>query len=116
MLTKIVKWLSIAGLLAAMFWRPSANYEVLLQMVVSVSAVVVVVQAVRERKYFWGAGFLSIALLFNPVAPIAFSREVFLGLDFVCLAMFGISLTVLKTRPLLSVAGIINPGRRSESL
>jgi hypothetical protein len=116
MLTKIMKWFSITGLLTAMFWQPSEGLGVLLQMVVSVSAVLVVVQAVQARKYLWGIGFLSIAVLFNPVAPIAFSRGGYLWLNFVCLAMFAISLAALKTRPLISVTGIINPGRRSQSL
>jgi len=116
MLTRIMKWFSITVLMAAMFWRPSEGYGVLLQFVVSVGAILVVVQALQARKYLWGIGFSSIAVLFNPVAPIAFSRQVFLWLDVVCLAMFAISLAILKARPLISVAGIINPGRRSESL
>lgn len=116
MLTRIMKWFSIAVLLTAMFWQPSEGLGVLLQMVVSVSAVLVVVQAVQARRYLWGIGFLSIAVLFNPVAPIAFSSEGYLWVNFVCLAMFAVSLAVLKTRPLISVAGIINPGRRSQSL
>ena len=116
MLTRMMKWFSIAALLTAMFWQPSEGYGVLLQMMVSVSAVLVVVQAVQARKYLWGIGFLSIAVLFNPVAPIAFSSQVLRWLAFVCLVMFAISLWELKTKPVISVAGIIKPGRRSESL
>jgi len=116
MLTKIMKWFSITVLLAAIFWRPSEGYGVLFQFVLSVGAILVVVQAAQARKYLWAIGFSSIAVLFNPVAPIVFSRQVFLWLDVVCLAMFAISLAVLKARPLLSVRGIINPGRRIESL
>jgi hypothetical protein len=116
MLTRIMKWFSIAVLLAAAFWRPSEGYGVLFQFVVSVGAILVVVQAVRARKYFWGIVFTSIAVIFNPIAPIVFSRQVFLWLDVVCLAMFAISLSVLKSTPIISVAGIINPGRRIESL
>jgi len=116
MLTRIMKWFSITALMAAMFWRPSDGYGVLFQFVVSVGAILVVVQAVQARRYLWGIGFLSMAVLFNPVAPIAFSRQVFVWLDFACLAMFAISFAVLKTRPLISVTGIINPGRRIESL
>ena len=116
MLTKIMKWFSITVLLAAIFWRPSEGYGVLFQFVLSVGAILVVVQAAQARKSLWAIGFSSIAVLFNPVAPIVFSRQVFLWLDVVCLAMFAISLAVLKARPLLSVRGIINPGRRIESL
>ncbi len=116
MLTKMMKWFSMTVLLAAIFWRPSEGFGVLFQFVVSVGAILVVVQAVQARKYLWVIGFSSIGVVFNPVAPIVFSRPVFLWLDVMCFAMFAISLTALKARPLLSVRGIINPGRRIESL
>ena len=41
MLTKIMKWSSIAALLLAALWRPSENYQILLQVVVCASALLV---------------------------------------------------------------------------
>ena len=78
MLTKIMKWASIALLLPALFWRSSASYHLVLELVVCMGALLVVVQAVRAHKYFWATGFLAIALLFNPVVPIGASRSTFL--------------------------------------
>jgi hypothetical protein len=116
MLTKAMKWVSITALVTALFWWPSPSHEILLQFVVCMGALLVVVQAPRAGKYFWGAGFLAIAILFNPVVPVALSRNMFLCLDVVCLATFMTALVAVKPKPLLSIPGIINPNRRSYSL
>jgi len=116
MVTRIMKWVSIAALLLAVLRLPTASYQILLEVVVCVTALLVVTQAVRTGKYFWAAGFIVIAVLFNPVVPVALSRKTSLWLDLVCLAAFLVSLAALKTKPLLSIPGIINPSRPSQSL
>lgn len=116
MFTKIMKWLSIAALLLAVFWRSSANFQLVLEAVVCVTALLVVMQAVRRGKYFWAAGFLAVAALFNPVVPVAFSRNVFIWLDAMCIVTFLVSLAVLKRHPRLSMPSITNRTPGSESL
>ena len=95
MLTKILKWVSIA-LLLLVGLRLAKNYQGLLEMVVCVCALLVVGQAVRAAKYFWAAGFLAIVVLFNPVVPIVLSAKIFLWLNWVCLAAFLVSFTCVK--------------------
>jgi hypothetical protein len=116
MVTRFMKYLSIVALLLGLLVRSSANYRLVLEFVVCVAALAVVAQAFRTGRYFWGAGFVSIAVLFNPVAPITLSGRTFLWLDLACLATFALSLAALKTKPRLSIAGIINPHQRIESL
>ncbi len=116
MVTRFLKWLSIVALLAGLMMQSSVSYRILLEMVVCVAALAVVAQAFRSGKYLWGAGFISIAVLFNPVAPFTLSGRMSLWLDLACVATFALSLTAVKTMPLLSVAGIIHPHRRIESL
>lgn len=116
MLTKMMRWVSIAVLLLAVLQLPTAGYQVLLEIVVCVSALLVFAQAVRAGKYFWAAGFVAIAVLFNPVVPVALSRGTFLWLASVCLMTFLISLVVLKRRPILSIPSITNRTPGSESL
>lgn len=116
MVTRFMKYLSIGALLLGLLVRSSASYRLALEFVVCVAALAVVAQAFRTGKYLWGAGFVSIAVLFNPVAPFTLSSRTFLWLDLACVATFAISLAALKTKPLLSIAGIINPQQRSESL
>jgi hypothetical protein len=116
MTAKFMKWLSIVALLVGLLAQSSASYRIVLELVVFVAALVVVVQAFRTGKYLWAAGFVSIAVLFNPVAPLSFPDRLFLWLDLTCLAAFAFSLAGLKTQPRLSITGIIHPGRRSESL
>lgn len=95
--TKTMKWVAIAALLGAVVWRSSASYEILLQFAVCAGAILVVFQAGVAEKYFWAAVFIAIAVLFNPIAPVALSSRTFLLLDLSCLAMFLVSLTALKT-------------------
>jgi hypothetical protein len=116
MVTSFMKWLSIAALLLGLLMRSSASYQIVLDLVVCVAALVVVAQAFRTGKYLWGAGFVSVAVVFNPVVPFAFSGGMLLWLDLACLATFAFSLAVLKSKPLLSTQGIIHPHRQTESL
>jgi hypothetical protein len=115
MLTKIMKWVSIAILLLAGL-RLASSYQVLLQFVVCVSGLLVFTQAFRAGKYIWAAGFLAIAVLFNPVALIPLSGKVSLWLDWVCLAAFLASLAALKMQPTLSIPSITNRTPGSQSL
>ncbi len=126
MLMRIMKWVSIAALLLSFAWSSSTpnqdwsagvgGYLELLVIVVFVTSILVVTQAARAGKYFWAAGFLPIAVLFNPVVPIALSRGVFLWLDWVCIAAFLLSLAAVKRQPVLSMQSIANRTPGSESL
>lgn len=116
MTSKFVKLLSIVVLLVGLVARSSEMYRIGMALVVSVAALMIFGQALRTRNYFWGAGFLSIAVLFNPLIPVTVSGWRFLLLDLACATTFAISLVALRAKPLLSVNGIINPQRRIESL
>jgi len=119
MLVKIMKWVSIAALLlTALFRRSAANYQPLLDFVVCMGAIVVVQQqAVRAKKYLWAAGFLVIAVLFNPIVPVPKpSGNLSLLMVSVCIATFAISLVALKPQPLLSIPSITDRNPGSESL
>jgi len=116
MLTKMMKWLSIVVLLPAVFWQPSAGYQLALQFVVCGGAMLVALQAVRGEKYVWAIGFVGIAMLFNPFQPLAFSRAVFLSLGWVSVATFLVSLAALKAQPGLAVPSITGQSRRDHEL
>lgn len=117
MYTQVAKFVSIAALLfAALFWNSGANYQWELDLVVSIAAAVVVTQAVQAKKYRWAAGFLAIAMLFNPVVPVFRLAGAFsLSLVVLSIAPFAISLVVLRPDPLLSIPSITdrNPGSQS---
>jgi hypothetical protein len=66
-----MKWGSVVGLLvAAMSWHAGPNYRLLLDLVVSVGAIVVVKQAARAKQYIWATAFVGMALLLNPIVPV----------------------------------------------
>jgi uncharacterized protein DUF6804 len=117
MFANTMKWVSISALLLAAFWRSAANYQLLLNFVISLGAVVVIMQAVRAREYRWAAGFGVIALLFNPVVRFWGPSGVLpLLIVAASIASFAISLVALKTRPLLSIPSITDRTPGSESL
>ena len=71
MYTQMMKWVSIAALLVAVvFWNSAPNYQWEFSLVVSVAAAVVLAQAFQVKKYRWAACFLTMALQFNPAAPV----------------------------------------------
>jgi hypothetical protein len=115
--TQVMKCVSIGALLlATLFWSSAPSYQIELNLVVCVAAAIVIKQAVEAKKYRWTAGFLAIALLFNPVIPI-FGLAGGLSLSFVVLAIgfFAVSLVALKRPPLLSIPSITdrNPGSQA---
>jgi Family of unknown function (DUF6804) len=114
----IMKWISSATLLlATVFWSIALDYQLLLTVVVFLGAIVVLQQAVSERRFIWAGGFAVVALVFNPAAPLfQASGDWFRMTALVCTALFAISLTALKTRPALSIASITDRTPGSESL
>jgi hypothetical protein len=126
MLTRIMKGFSVVALLLGFLWNFPAfhnewsvrdgGYLELFNMLVCLTALLVAAQAFRERKYFWAAGFVAIAVLFNPIVPVTLSRKMFLWLDSVCVVTFLVSLATWRRQPMLSVPSGTNRTPGSESL
>ncbi len=126
MLTAIMKWLSIGVLLLGFFenlpvgsqeWSVrNGGYLELFNMLVCLSALLLVTEGFRGHKYFWASGFVAIAVLFNPIVPVTLPRKMFLGLDSVCILTFLVSLALSKRQPMLTVPSITSGSPRSESL
>jgi hypothetical protein len=116
--TKVMTWLSIAALLATVaFWSSARNFQVQLNLVVSVAAAVVLVEAFQARKYRWAAGFLAMAVLFNPAIPFfQLAGGVGLSLVVFSIALFAVSLVAVRPHPLLSIPSITDRTPRSQSL
>ncbi len=110
-----MSFLAVAALLAAAIWSPSAGFRILLELVVCAGAIVIIQQAANSSNYLAGAGFIIIALLFNPLVPVPLSRGMFLWLDVFCIAAFLTSLVAIKTQPRLSIASLTGrtPGSKS---
>jgi Family of unknown function (DUF6804) len=115
-MTKIMKWVSITMLLLAVLRLPVASHPVLLAIVVCATGLLVAAQAVRAGKYSWAVGFLAIAVLFNPVIPIARAGRDILWIDAVGLAAFLTAVVAFKARPALTVLSITSHLPRRESL
>ena len=115
MFTAILKAIAVVGLLIALFWQ-SPNYQELLSFFVCVAALVVVGQAIQLKNYIWVAVFLGICAIFNPVFPVAMSRNIHLMANLVCAGLFATSLLLLKTLPRMSVLSITDRTPGSESL
>lgn len=83
---KILKWFSIPVLLVASTLSSGAgSYQHLVDFVICLSAVIFVQRAVRSKKYFWGAGFVAVAIGSSPILP---TFKVFLLLGLACIATF----------------------------
>jgi Family of unknown function (DUF6804) len=114
--TKIMKLVCAGVLLLTALWVASPGVKILLDILICVGAITVATEAVARPKYLWAAGFVAISLLFNPIVPVALSRNVFFVLDVACLLAFLISLEALKSQPILSIPSITNRTPGSQSL
>jgi hypothetical protein len=104
-MAKVMKYVAIAGLLLSFFWSfferdrlwsvQVGGYLELLVLAVWATAIMVVAQTIIAHKYYWAAGFVAVAVLFNPISPLTISRPTFLVLDSVCILAFVLSLAVL---------------------
>jgi Family of unknown function (DUF6804) len=115
MFTRIMKLACVVALLLAALWASSPGVGILLDILVCVGAITVATQAFTQPRYIWTAGFVAIAVLFNPIAPVVLSRKLFLWLDVACLLAFLLSLNALQRQPILSIPSITNrrPGSQS---
>jgi Family of unknown function (DUF6804) len=98
MLTKTMKWISIAVLLPAVFWQMHEGYQLALQLLVPTGALLVAWEGYRSGKHVWAIGFVAIAVLFNPFQPLTFTRTMFLWLNLISIATFLASLVALKAK------------------
>jgi hypothetical protein len=89
-----MKCVSITTLGLAVLGFPAASFQVLLKMVVCVTALLVITQAVRSNRQIWAVVFGLIALLFNPVLPVALSPSTMLWVEAICLIAFLVSPSV----------------------
>jgi hypothetical protein len=97
MITKIVKWVSLPALLiASMFSRSAASYELLVDFVICLGAIIFVQRAVRLREYFWAAGLVAIAVVFSPLLLVV---KIFLLMGFTCIATFVTLLAAFRKQP-----------------
>lgn len=99
MVTKTIKWVSLPALLiASLFSRFAASYELLVDLVICLGAVILVQRAVRSKEYFWAAGFVAIVVVFSPLLLVV---KVFLLMGLTCIAAFVTLLAALRTQPIL---------------
>lgn len=118
MYIKVLTWLSLAALLSTLLlWDAASTFQLQLNLIVCAGATAVIVRAFKVRKYPWMAGFVAIALLFNPAMPV-FPLGGTLGVPLIILstALFAISLATLRLPPLLSIPSITGRTPGSESL
>lgn len=100
MYLKIMICVSTAALAVALFVTSNASYRVFLQFLVSASAALIVLQAVRaEAQYLWAGAFCVVAVLFNPILPIALPSRVFFLADLTCMALLLVYYSAYKTKP-----------------
>ena len=115
---RLVKWLCIAALFVAfVLWQWIASYEFLLKVLVSLGAGIVAVQVFHSGRNRWTMCFISIAFLFNPAIPVLpLANRLGLLAIVLTAAAFAVSLTKLKSQPLLSIPSITDRNPGSESL
>jgi hypothetical protein len=115
MMTNIMKWVAITILLLAVLFRVASS-QILVAIVVCVSAVLLVRQAIRAGKYSWAVVFVAIAALFNPIVPIARSGSNVLWLNVLGLATFLTAALALRSGRRLTVLSITSRLPQRESL
>lgn len=98
MVTRIIKWASIPVLLiASVFSRSAAGYELLVDLAVFLGAIILVQRAVWLRECLWATGFVVIAVVFVPLGLVV---KIFLLMGFTCVVTSVTLVAVFRTQPL----------------
>jgi hypothetical protein len=96
--TSIIKWVSIPTLLvASVFSRFSANFELLVDIVICMGALIFIQRAIRAEKYLWATGIVPIVVVFSPIPP---ALQIFLLMGIAFTGIFLTMLAVFRTQPL----------------
>jgi hypothetical protein len=113
---KVMKWFAAAMLVLGGLGLFDAGFQIVLKIVVCIAALLVFAQAFTEKRWVWATVFFALALAYNPVAPVLYSKRIFLWLDLMGMMTFLISLVALKQRRRLSLVSITNHRVRPDSL
>ncbi|PIP65456.1 hypothetical protein COU77_00315 [Candidatus Peregrinibacteria bacterium CG10_big_fil_rev_8_21_14_0_10_49_16] len=93
----IVKILVVLALLFAVADLPYFYYQ-LLRWIVCGTAAYSAYQAYEKQKTVWMWIFISLAILFNPIAPIYFTRAIWQFLDVGTAVVFCVSLFIERPK------------------
>lgn len=115
MYVKTVSALSVVSLLLLPFVS-SGNYALGVKFLVCAAAVLVAVQATRRGALLWVLPFMMVAVMFNPVSPVAVSTTIALWMHLVVMGMFSVYVVRLKHAPRMSIASITDRTPGSEAL
>jgi len=97
MVTRIIKWVSIPVILiASIFARYAAAYELMVNLAICLGAAVCVQRAVQLKEYFWAGGFVAIAVVFS---PLLLADKIFLLMGLTCSATFVTLFAAFRTHP-----------------
>ena len=116
MIRKVMTWLSIAALIAAVFIKSDVGDLRIVGAIICVGAVMIVIKAAKARKHYWTVGFIAVTVMFNPLLPLSVSPTMILSLYLACVVMFVGSLFAFPVKPLLSIPSITDRTPGSESL
>lgn len=95
--TKIIKWVSLPALLiASLFSRYAASYELLVDSLVCLGAIIFAYRAVRLQEYYWAGGFVAIAVVFSPLLLVP---KIFFLMGITCIATFVTLLAAFRRKP-----------------
>ena len=118
MITRWVKYLSLAAVLAVVFfWDDAQEVSLGLRILLSIGSLLVALQAYRANKYPWLAVFALFFLVFNPFVEIftaTGNSQLMLLLS--AGVFFAASLRSLKTHPLPSAPSITGSMNGRDSL
>jgi hypothetical protein len=101
MVVKILKCVSLPLLsIGAMLSRFAASYELLLNVLICLAAVVVVRRAVSTKEYYWAAAFVAVAVVFSPLALVV---KIFLLMGFTCFVAVAAVIGAWRPQPVAAL-------------
>jgi len=110
-------WIQLATLPVLLaLWSPSPDYGKLTHVGVFAAACVVAFHIGEQGRYFLATAFAGIAVLFNPIAPVALSPDAFLLACWASAGIFAFALARPKKRERVPITSISAAIRRSESV
>ncbi|MBU0561284.1 MAG: hypothetical protein KKG93_17150 [Bacteroidetes bacterium] len=85
-----------AGLLVITFFDLPYGYYQFLRVLVTVVAAVLIYYSYSQKNELWLTLFFIILILFNPIFPIYFKKEIWIIIDIISAIVFIVSIKFIK--------------------
>lgn len=116
MFGRIMTGFAIAGLAVVLLWRVPSSFQLAVQTLGCVAAVLLVLKSFESSRIWMALVFIAVAMSLNPVVTPGLPTAAMMAAQATGLMLFAVSAFIYRGQPRMSIASITDRTPGSESL